>query len=188
MIKNYFVDLKTYVSNFYEIKFVDELLCNINIENILGFEVNAYVKDIYEHYKTFNLVWFNEGKYWGEVNFVPYDNLENEHGELVEIMEDLYDTKEDVYDITQDIMNWYPIFYFDNGDAFCLDKRNGNIVLYEHEVYDSGKNLHGLRVAMSLNDLFEKWEKIHFADVYYWDEICNKEGIDVNSKLSQEYI
>lgn len=66
-------------------------------------------------------------------------------------------------------------------DAFCLDSRNGTIVFYEHEVFEGEKNLHGLTIAVSLNDLFEKWSKIHFADYYYWDEIVNDEGIDISN-------
>ena len=31
-------------------------------------------------------------------------------------------------------MHWYPLFYFPNGDAFCLDIRNGTVVFYEHEI------------------------------------------------------
>ena len=50
-------------------------------------------------------------------------------------------------------MHWYPLFYFPNGDAFCLDIRNGTVVFYEHEIYESEKNLHGLLIAILINDV-----------------------------------
>ena len=61
---------------------------------------------------------------------------------------------------------------------FLFRGLNHNIVYYEHDVYDSGQNMHGLLIAKSCNELFEKWSDIHFEDVYYWDEIVNENGID----------
>ncbi|MBO4863451.1 MAG: hypothetical protein J5517_03745 [Eubacterium sp.] len=188
MTNNYFGNLIEYLKENYEIDTFKQSLCDMEVDNIIGIEIDDNVKNIYEHYKLFNLVWFKEGKYWGEINYVPYEDLDKEHEELVEIMKEIYDTNGDKYELVSDIMNWYPLFYFGNGDAFCLDKRNGNVVLYEHEVYDSGKNLHGLIIARTIDDLYYKWSKIHFADVYYWDKICNDEGIDINSEFAHKYL
>lgn len=66
---NYFVILKTYLEERYEISYCNQEVYNINIENILGCDVNEKVKYIYENYKKYDLVWFKEGKYLGEVNF-----------------------------------------------------------------------------------------------------------------------
>ncbi|MBE5872316.1 MAG: hypothetical protein E7294_13850 [Lachnospiraceae bacterium] len=163
--------------------------CKTALTNVLGFTIDENVKYIYEHYDEFILSWFsNEGKYIGEIQFVPFRRLMQEHDNLVEIMTECYDTELDEFSVVKDISDWYPIFQFTNGDAFCLDLRDGHVVLYEHEVFESGVNLHGLTIATSLNDLFDKWSKIHFADVYNWDEICNEEGIDIHSELAQKYI
>ena len=195
---NYFETLKAYLEKKYEISCCNQEMYNINIDNILGIGVNENVKNIYEHYKKYNLVWFKEEKYFGEVDFVPYINLEKEHADLVAIMEGIYDIELDDLNIYQSIVNWYPLFYFANGDAFCVDKRDGSIRLYDHEIYDYSESelynywrdvgIFGIKIANSINDLFEKWEKIHFADVYYWDKICNDDGIDIDSEFAKEYI
>ncbi len=187
---NYFEILKSYLEERYEISCCKQELYNTNVDSILGIGVNDNVKYIYENYKMFDLVWFKDGKYYGEVNFVPYVNLEKEHADLVAIMEDMYDKEIDDLKIYQSIINWYPLFYFANGDAFCVDKRDGYIRFYDHEVFDYMEDvgIFGIKIANSINDLFEKWEIIHFADVYYWDKICNDDGIDVDSEFVKEYI
>ena len=188
-MKNYFANHMKFLKNKYIIKNFKEVLYDINLSDFLGYEINDEVKNIYNHYKEFTLSWFDKnGKYIGEINFVPFEKIVNEHNDLVAIMNDCYDVDNDEYDIAQDIIEWYPLFKFTNGDAFCLDRRNGSIVLYEHEVFDMGINLHGQVIAKSINDLFDKWEKIHFADVYYWDEICDDYGINLKSDLAQRYI
>lgn len=44
----------------------------------------------------------------------------------------------------------------------------------------SGINLHGLVIALSVNDLYEKWSKCLFVDIYDWYDGINDEGIDVS--------
>lgn len=195
---NYFEILKSYLVKRYEISCCNQEMYNINIDNILGIGVNENVKYIYEHYKKFNLVWFKEGKYFGEVNFVPYIDLEKEHSELVGIMEDIYDIELDDLKVYQSITSWYPLFNFATGDAFCFDKRDGSIRLYDHEIYDYSESeiynywedvgVFGIKIANSINELYEKWAKIHFADVFDWYEICNENGIDVSSDLALKYM
>lgn len=114
--------------------------------------------------------------------------LEKEHEELIDIMDECYDVKLDELDIVEDIMHWYPLFYFPNGDAFCLDIRNGTVVFYEHEIYEGEKNLHGLLIATSINDLYEKWSGFHFKDVYDWSEVVNEEGIDLSCEVIRKYL
>lgn len=195
---NYFEILKEYLEDRYEISCCRQEIYNINIDSILGSGIDEKVKYVYEKYKTFDLVWFKDGKYFGEINFVPYINLEKEHADLVSIMEDIYDIELDDLKIYQSIINWYPIFYFANGDAFCVDKRDGSIRFYDHEIYDYSKSeeynywedvgVFGIKIANSINELYEKWAKIHFADVYDWYAICNENGIDVGSDLALKYI
>ena len=195
---NYFEMLKSYLEKRYELSCCNQEMYNIKIDNILGIGVNENVKYIYEHYKKFNLVWFDEGKYLGEVDFVPYIDLEKEHAEIVGIMEDIYNIELDDLKVYQSIINWYPLFKFATGDAFCFDKRDGSIRFYDHEIYDYSESkiynywedvgVFGIKIANSINELYEKWGKIHFADVYDWYEICNENGIDVSSDLALRYI
>lgn len=188
-MKDYFTILKDYVKNNYLIVKESEKLTNIKVIDVFGSELDNNVRFIYEHYSTFRLLWSNkENKYIGTVDFVSYEQLNFAHDELVSVMNECYDINEDEEQIVQDILNWYPLFWFTNGDAFCLDIRNGTVVFYEHEVYDSGKNLHSLLIADSINNLFEKWSQIHFADVYYWDDVVNDNGIDFFCDLIKKYL
>lgn len=184
----YFKELKEYLSKKYTINNYSEKICVNSIDNILGFSINEDVKNIYNRYERFNISWFDNEKYMGEIFFVPFENIQQEHDELVEIMEECYDVECDEYGIVQDINNWYPLFQFRNGDAFCLDKRNGSVVLYQHEVYEMGIELHGLLISKSVDELFYKWSCLHFANVYYWDEICDDDGINLESKLAKMYV
>ncbi len=187
---NYFDILKKYLEENYEIISCEQAIYNIEVDNILGNEVNEKVKYIYEHYKMFNVVWFKNKKYWGEVSFIPYTDLDKEHNKLLGIMKEIYDVECDDLNIYQSIINWYPLFNFRNGDAFCIDKRDGSIRFYDHEVCDNIEDvgIFGIKIANSINDLFEEWEKLHFADVYYWDEVCNEAGIDPKSDFAQRFI
>ena len=182
MSNDYFSQLEEYVRENYIVTEFNEKKISCTVGDILGFSVNAEVKKLYETYEEFKLSWYDrQNKYVGYLNFVGYDRLTSEHEILVEIMNECYDVDSDEIEIVNDIQHWYPVILFGNGDAFCLDSRNGTIVFYEHEVFEGEKNLHGLTIAVSLNDLFEKWSKIHFADYYYWDEIVNDEGIDISN-------
>ena len=188
-MNNYFNNQKDYLNSNRFSSNIREKIGLIELNDILGHSINEDIKYIYQHYMEFDLLWSDkEGKYLGEIHFIPYQRLVDEHENLVVIMNDCYDIEEDEFGITEDIYEWYPIFTFSNGDAFCLDNRNGKVVFYEHEVFDTGKNLHGLTIALTLNELFEKWSKLHFADVYYWDEVCDENGIDLKSELAQKYI
>lgn len=188
-MKDYFLDQFQFVKDSYMIKDYKNLIYEMDVETILGFDADDATIYIYKHYKEFSLTWFDyDGKYAGAIQFVPYGKLENEHDYMIESIKENYNIDLDELGIMEDIESWYPIFYFPNGDAFCIDIRDGHIVFYEHEVYDTGVNLHGLMIAKSISDLFYKWNIIHFADVYNWDEICNEEGIDVHSSLARKYI
>ncbi len=181
------------ISRYAEVKYVitekEVECCEKKVPHILGVDIDTKASYVYEHYEKFILTWQdNDGKYIGTIRFVPSQDLLQEHKELVETMKGCYDTERDEYEIVEDISSWFPLFYFCNGDAFCLDLRNGHIVFYDHEVFDVGRNLHGLRIAKSINDLFDKWDQLHFADVYDWSEICNADGIDPASETAKKYI
>ncbi len=190
-MKDYFNSLKEYVKGHYNLIVKKEICDNINIKNsvLLDLQLKGSTKYIYEHYKAFEAVWYDaNNRYVGSVNFIPALCLEKEHKELVDIMDECYDVDLDKLNIVEDITHWYPLFYFPNGDAFCLDIRNGTVVFYEHEVYDGEKNLHGLLIATSINDLYEKWNCFHFSDIYDWSEVVNDEGIDLTCDIIRNHL
>ena len=118
------------------------------------------------------------------MDFVPYDKIleENEFScEIAKDMETALIEEQDV--VINDITNWYPIFKFPNGDAFCYDKRNGKVVFYDHEVFDIGINLHGLIISETIDSLLEKWSKVLFVDIYDWYDGVNEEGIDLSKPV-----
>ena len=156
---------------------------------LLGDVIKKEVIDIYRKYKTVKIVWKHlPSKGYGEIDFVSLDDIEKEHGELVDIMQELYQYIEDDKKIKEDIESWFPVFRFSNGDKFCIDARNGNIVFYEHDVFDTGINLHGLKIANNINDLFEKWSKCKFYDLYDWSKGVNEHGIDLKKSVFQPYL
>ena len=197
-MRDYFSDVKEYLNSYYKLTIKSEKKETLVINSVLhNFSLNESAKYIYGYpdraaecyYKAFEAVWHNENnKYIGSINFVPDICLEKEHEELIDIMDECYDVKLDELDIVEDIMHWYPLFYFPNGDAFCLDIRNGTVVFYEHEIYEGEKNLHGLLIATSINDLYEKWSGFHFKDVYDWSEVVNEEGIDLSCEVIRKYL
>lgn len=93
------------------------------------------------------------------------------------------DSIPDIEKIVSDIRNWIPLFSFPNGDAFCLDRRNNKIVFYEHEVFDTGINLHGLVIANNIEELIIKWSKVLFIDIYDWYEGVDDDGIDLSREI-----
>lgn len=104
--------------------------------------------------------------------------------ELAESMDkDLIENQDAVIN---DLKHWYPIFSFANGDAFCYDKRNGKVVFFEHEVFDTGVNLNGFVIADTIDSLLEKWSKILFVDIYDWYEGVNEHGIDLSKPVYEE--
>lgn len=188
-MKDYFDEL---------IRKLDDKKYNITWQNIsrnykgenntlVGYLLSDEVSYIYNNYDLFQLNWEGDG-YKGFIHFVSYEQIEKEHIELIEIMREIYDYKRDFLKIKEDIEHWYPLFEFPNGDSFCLDVRNGNVVFYEHEVYDTGINLHGLIIALSVNDLFEKWSKCLFVDIYDWYEGVDEEGIDMKLDIYSDLL
>lgn len=189
-MRDYFSDVKEYLNSYYKLTIKSEKKETLVINSVLhNFSLSESVKYIYEHYKAFEAVWHDaNNKYMGSINFVPDICLEKDHDELIDIMDECYDAELDELNIVEDIRHWYPLFYFPNGDAFCLDIRNGTVVFYEHEIYEGEKNLHGILIATSINDLYEKWSRFHFKDVYDWSEVVNEEGINLECEVIRKYL
>lgn len=101
-----------------------------NIFDLFEFGVSDEVKYLYDKYKRFLLSWEEKPhKLHGFVDFVPYNEIRVEHKLLYELAKDVDKNIIENQDIViDDLKNWYPIFRFLNGDAFCYDKRNGKIV------------------------------------------------------------
>lgn len=158
--------------------------------NLFKFGIAEETKFIYNNYKKFIVSWEeNVQKLHGFVNFVPYEEILNEYRELCGIAENIEDDLIENQDIViNDLKNWYPIFKFPNEDAFCYDRRNGKIVFFEHEVFDTGINLNGLVIADSLDSLFEKWSKVLFIDIYDWYEGVDEHGIDLSKSIYKKVI
>ena len=152
-MRDYCSDMKEYLNSHYKLTIKNEKKGTLVINSVLqNFSLNETTKYIYEHYKAFEATWYDaNNKYIGSINFVPDICLEKEHEELTAVMDECYDVDLDELNIVEDIMHWYPLFYFPNGDAFCLDIRNGTVAFYEHEIYEGEKNLHGLLIATSIN-------------------------------------
>lgn len=189
-MRDYFNDVKEYLNCHYKLTVKNEKQEKMGINSVLdNLSLDESTKYIYEHYKAFEAVWYDaNNRYVGSINFVPDICLDKEHEELIDIMNECYDIDLDELSIVEDIRNWYPLFYFPNGDAFCLDIRNGTVVFYEHEIYEGEKNLHGLLIATSINDLYEKWSHLHFRDVYDWSEVVNDGGIDLKCDVMKNYL
>lgn len=121
--------------------------------------------------------------------FVPYEEIVHENKNLCEIIEGIEDDLIEEQDVViNDLLHWYPIFKFPNGDAFCYDNRNGKIVFFEHEVFDTGINLHGLIIADTMDFLLESWSKALFIDIYDWYEGVNEQGIDLSKSVYEKVI
>jgi hypothetical protein len=162
-----------------------------DLENKIGIKFEDNVKEIYSTYKNMNLVWeIKETRERGCFNLIPFDNLYSYYKEQIEISEEFIECDEidDIECILEDIKNWIPFCTFPNGDAFCIDKRSNKVVFYEHEVFDSGINLHGLVIAKNIEDLIVKWSKVLFVDIYDWYEGVNEEGIDLSKDVYKNII
>lgn len=149
--------------------------------NLFEHDISDEVKYLYNHYSAFNVSWeVSSAKIDGWVEFIPYEKIVEEHKELNEMAECMEESTEEYNTILSDLKNWYPLFRFPNGDAFCYDKRNGKVVFFEHEVFDTGINLHGLVIADSIDCLLEKWSKVLFLDIFDWTEGVDEHGINLN--------
>lgn len=161
-----------------------------NTFDLFAFGISDRVKYIYNNYKKFVLSWQDKSKrLYGVVNFVPYEDLRKENMELREFSGNMEDGLiEDQEIVVNDLKYWYPIFKFPNGDAFCYDERTGKVVFFEHEVFDTGINLHGLIIADSIDFLLEQWSKVLFVDIYDWYEGVNELGIDLSKSVYESVL
>lgn len=164
-----------------EYKLVDnEYSCEL-----FGNDISENSKMIYNTYSLFKLNWQSKvNKDRGFIEFVPYSRVITEHEKLCSEIEDIEDDIIEEQDkVIDDIHHWYPLFLFPSGDKFCFDNRTGQILFFEHDVFDSGINLHGLVIADSIDVLLANWSNILFIDIYDWLEGVNDKGLDISKKI-----
>lgn len=189
---DYFEELNKKLSNKrcnIEIVKSNILKCKMNYSfELFEFGISEETKYIYNNYKRYMLSWEEKVQnICGFINFIPYESILRENKELCELAENMDDDLiEDQNVVINDLKHWYPIFSFANGDAFCYDKRNGKVVFFEHEVFDTGVNLNGLVIADNIDILLEKWSKILFVDIYDWYEGVNEHGIDLSKPIYEK--
>jgi SMI1 / KNR4 family (SUKH-1) len=182
-----------------KIKKCDDIeIQKINIEEVKekeedrNWHLSNSLKQIYTKYKKIKLSWnckVNGDK--GYIELLSIDEIISKQEELEELAKEFYDddTIEDIDTIIEDIRNWLPLFRFPNGDMFCMDKRNDKIVFFEHEVFDTGINLHGLIISNSFEELIMKWSSVLFIDIYDWyDGVDRNDGIDLRRDVYKNII
>ncbi len=170
----------------------------VKIETELDFEFPKELRRIYiNETSRINFSWrvnnkvFGENCKNGEFHLLSPRNILENYLEMKYEVEQIIEINDLEMDdglkaIVEDWGNWIPITRFKNGDGFCIDKRNYNIVFLEHDVLDSGPNLHGMILGKSFTDLLEKWAKVAFVDIYDWTLVCDDDGIDINSSAFNE--
>lgn len=167
----------------------DIMKCKMNYSfKLFEFGISEETKYIYNNYKRYMLFWEEtDQKLSGYINFIPYESISRKNKELCDFAESVDDELiENQGQVIDDLKQWYPIFSFANGDAFCYDKRTGKVVFFEHEVFDTGVNLNGFVIADTIDSLLEKWSKILFVDIYDWYEGVNEHGIDLSKPVYEE--
>ncbi len=185
---DFFEKLYEYVSKIYTVTNFKKSKCELVVQDFHGILIGDKIKELYQTYDIFELSWTKGEKYIGSVSFVPYKEIENKHEELLEIFDECSEWMDDSEYIKNDIDNWFPVFEFPNGDAFCLDIRDGAVKFYEHDYFDGGPYIHGTKIANSLDELLEKWSKIHFVDVYDWDKVVSENGLNLNNEYLHSFL
>lgn len=86
------------------------------------------------------------------------------------------------------ILNFmYPVLDFKSGDALCVHGETGQIVLFDHDVFElGGWDINGLVIADSYDMLIDRWSSILFVEGI-WRECVNDEGIDLGSEFSKAF-
>ena len=166
--------------------------------NKLGFELPEVLKYIYIHEAGgINFSWNLSSSIFGQncqrgifhlmnVTDVVWQFRENQ-AMVDEAKLDNLDSEDGYKAIVTDWPFWIPIFRFPSGDCFCLDVRSESnelpVVFLEHDVMDSGPNLHGLKIASNLEELIHKWFSVAFVDLYDWTLGVNTNGINLDADV-----
>lgn len=154
------------------------------------------VKEIYSKYLSMDLQWFaniNQKNYYGAFTMITLDQSLKYHNDLINLYYDSVDYADDYPNpehVLDEIVNYYPIFIFKDGNAFCLDKRTSNVVLFDHSVFEFyDGNFNGKLIANSYSELIERWSMILFLEQFWWSkDSLNYDGINLTSHSMAEFI
>ncbi len=162
------------------------------IEAEIGFHFPNELRDVYlQEASTIKLNWWADKTTFGvnyksgEFYLLSPEKIKDIYKDMVYEVQQAEENSELQEDkglqaIIEDWLHWIPIIRFSNGDAFCIDKRNLQIVFLEHDVMDAGPSVHGTMIAINFKELILKWSKLGFVDVYDWYEVCDSDGLDIN--------
>ncbi len=76
------------------------------------------------------------------------------------------------FEIWQQMKLWVPFFDEPDGDAFCLDTTNGEIVFDKHDWFDGFGGIaeaNGLVAGSSLEDFVKNWARFSFETMWFTD-------------------
>ena len=164
------------------------------VESKMKFSIPETLKDIYVNEgSSIEFKWFSDKIVFGpkikmgEINLLNPNAIVEMYEVMNELIEssktDLSQSNEEIKTIITDWTSWIPIIKFANGDVLCIDIRNMKVVFFEHDAMDGGSNIHGLVIAASIGELFDKWGKLAFVNPFDWSDICDSNGINMKSEL-----
>lgn len=96
--------------------------------------------------------------------------------------------------MVNDWPRWIPFVRFRSGDYFCLDPVPGAeanaypVVFMEHDVMDGGPFIHGIQLAPSALELFNRWSSLGFLEVSDWSTVVDDTGLDLGSSELAEVL
>lgn len=87
---------------------------------------------------------------------------------------------------------WLAFHHEGNGDAFCLDTRDGDpaVLFNQHDWFDGGSGCNGTVMGASLSAFFEAWAQTCFQrpSSLWWPEVLRANGVDWHgSEFSDEF-
>lgn len=172
---------------------------SIEIRNVFeaqsGIKLNEEMTKLYSSFSDIDLQWsFKTDKsYYGAFTMIPLLKSLELHKNIIQNYYDAVEYAEDCQNpeaVLKEIENYYPLFTFSNGNAFCIDKRNSSIVLYDHSVFEFyGSHSNGKLIASDLSSLIEKWSKVLFMEQFWWYSDClNSDGINLSGQMFTNFL
>lgn len=160
-----------------------------------GISLNEEMTELYSSFSDIDLQWsFKSDKsYYGAFTMIPLLKSLELHKNIIQNYYDAVEYAEHCHDpeaVLKEIENYYPLFTFNNGNAFCIDKRNCSIILYDHSVfefYDSNSN--GKLIATDFTSLIKKWSKVLFMEQFWWYSDCmGSDGINLSGQMFTNFL
>lgn len=179
----------------------DKINTNIGFKIINKFETESQIeleedaKEMYSNYLTIDFQWsvrLNR-TYYGAFTMLSLKQSLEYHDDIIRNYYDAVeysDNYENPITVLEEVKNYYPIFSFCDGNAFCLDKRNSHIVFYDHSVFEFyDGHFNGKLIAANYNDLIERWSKVLFMEQFWGtNDSLNNNGINVSSAFFADFL